>query len=1130
MKKNILCAFVAAFALAAQASWVTKTQARQAALAWAEQNGAFGVEAVLDGSPVKVADTNGVPLWYYVQMQNDRCLVVAPATELEPVIAVLESVPEEGLPTNHPMYRMLVCDMRDRLKKLDLYSRPPAAPSLLAAAPAPAPADPSMAAWAKDGEAKWAKLLPQGGPRLMAAPTNGVADADMALKICVLKGFEQGGPLTHWNQGTVGNVRGAPNCYNYYTPNNYPCGCVATAMAAMMQYYGVNAVKSGLQGVSGPCLVDGAATDASTLLSDVAEFAEKQLDYYDWSLVEGFTAADYKNTGKMTEKVRQLLGRVTYDAGVMVSMSWAADGSSAQETDIAAAFRSFKKVEIDLEAMSATSTDFGACAVRRPTEDQYAKLIYNPCRAGMPVGLGIIQDGESTGHSVVVVGYGKDDEGNPRVRVFTGWGGMGDGWYALPYINTKSLPSQAGNFPFDVVQSVVTLVGYDTEGRVPVVGRVMKPGAADKLTVRPQNAETPVDPNGYFGIAVPHKLPWVSLAAAAGAEAKITLDPDLKDCMSGIVDGARLCAALPDEIYYEIMNCRVAYSLDQALDYALAENRAILRVSGTMDEEATSNLVARIRALDAAGADFRNRYVYFFSPYSPSGSDFPDGNPSFGVFLAEATEQAGRWRYENGRLSYGFGYSNVLRRTTNDYDETSADEDSYAVYEYVTNAAYHASVGSAALSTFETNSFPYTTAGMLDALDMVLDGGWAEYERQTHDISLTVTAPYAFGAPDPAFGAHTGLYRNGQTVTATAPGGEVTNAAQTVVVTFDGWTLTNETTGASRTGTGTTATFAVAANDVLTLIWQTKPKLVKIEIEDRDYEGVTEPGTGWYPYGKPVSFVATPDKEMGVGGFDQWMSLDNGTWPAYLDRTSAVLTFTVIEPLRLQACYGDGPAEAPATTNFPVRVMSVTTNMDALTDAALPSVRTVGLAEEQSVQMGGTIELPNRALSLRLAAATFTNSQGTWRCVGWILQPDGAGSAQAAASGTTDVASFTPAGAAVLTWVWAREESVEPPPKPSDTRRPLVDPDDVPAGTTGAGSSPITITPNADGTLTVAVTVGNAVKGYWYDIVTDTNVDGAFTTVLARVLAKADGELDLGEHIVDPADGKRFFKVRIEED
>ena len=26
-------------------------------------------------------------------------------------------------------------------------------------------------------------------------------------------------------------------CFNYYTPNNYPCGCVATAMAQVMRYH-----------------------------------------------------------------------------------------------------------------------------------------------------------------------------------------------------------------------------------------------------------------------------------------------------------------------------------------------------------------------------------------------------------------------------------------------------------------------------------------------------------------------------------------------------------------------------------------------------------------------------------------------------------------------------------------------------------------------------------------------------------------------------------------------------------------------------------------------------------------------------------------------------------------------------
>jgi len=27
------------------------------------------------------------------------------------------------------------------------------------------------------------------------------------------------------------------DCYNYYTPNNHPCGCVATVMAQLMRFY-----------------------------------------------------------------------------------------------------------------------------------------------------------------------------------------------------------------------------------------------------------------------------------------------------------------------------------------------------------------------------------------------------------------------------------------------------------------------------------------------------------------------------------------------------------------------------------------------------------------------------------------------------------------------------------------------------------------------------------------------------------------------------------------------------------------------------------------------------------------------------------------------------------------------------
>ena len=1109
MKKNILCVFVAAFALAAQASWVTKSQASQAALAWAERNGAFGVEAVLDGSPVKVEDTNGVPLWFYVQMTNDQCLVVAPVTELEPVIAVLESVPEDGLPTNHPMYTMLVKDMTDRLKKLELYDHPPktSSPSLLSAAPAApaAPSDPVMAAWAKEGEAKWAKLLPKGGVHLMEAPTNGVADADMTLKIRVVDGFEQGGPLTHWNQGSAGGGY----CYNYYTPDHVVCGCVATMMSAIIQYFAVTGCAPGQAGY--PCQFNGEKYDAVT-----------KGGVYGWSCLtnsDGSVKSSRSDYKTLSEEQRELLGRVAFDAGATIGMMWAPGGSGAFTIRAAEVFRKYYGFK-------------DARSVSEPKEDHYAKLIYNQCRAGAPVGLSITS-AEAGGHAVVAVGYGEDADQIPRVRIFTGWGGAGDGWYALPNINTKSLPTQSGSYNFDVINCVITMIGYDSDETVPVVGMVSPPpavlevpGTFDKTTAVDETSgeETTTyvkrvirtDDNGYFGTRVsPSHLDCRLLCGTK--EATFTIGSKAavqKD--KYVVDRDALWGALPDEILFSLLNSTTAYTLDKAIAYALAEHKPILRVSGSIRSEATTNLLNRIYALDDTNEnDFTNRFVYFFSPFSPSGSDFPDGNPSFGVFFAEKTEQGGRWRYENGRLSYGYGFSNVLRCTTNDYDEASTDADAYAVYEYVTNAAYRASVGSVELGTFETNSFPYTTEGMLDALDMVLNGGWEEYERQTHGISLTVTAADAIGEPDPAFGVHTGIFRHGQTVTATAPDAQVTNAAQTVITSFGGWTLTNETTGAFLEETGTTATFDVATNDVLVLTWQMTPLLVKIDIEDRDDEGVTEPGSGWYPYGEEVTFVATPAEGY---GFSQWVNA-NGAWPDSLDRTSPVLSFVAVEPLKLQACYGYGAGDQEElSTSNTLHVCSVTTNGDELADAALPAVRVLGIPGALTVAMGEDVDLPAVPLGLRVAATIFTNAQGkVWQCVGWELAPAD-GSAQAAASGTTDVAGFTLTDAAVLKWVWEQVETVE-------GRRALVDPDDVPVGQNG--ESVIAIAPNADGTLTLTVTVGNAVKGYWYAIVSDTDLGGNFDTVESYKFANADGVLDLGELVVNPQDERRFYKVRI---
>jgi len=1125
MKKSILCILVAAFAMIAGATPVTSSQAKQAARAWAQRNAAFvGKDIAVTGSAVAVADEEGVTLWYRVALNNGSCIVVSPVMELEPVIACLENVPADGLPFGHPMRAMLERDMADRLKKLGLYTPASAGPTLMSASPLSAtPADPVMAAWAEEGKAKWAHLAGgTGSVQLMAAKEEGIVDID--TKIAVVKGFDTGEALTHWNQGPVNNVQGGPTCYNYHTPSNAVCGCVATMMSAIMQYFAVTGGPTGVTGVL-PATYNGSDKDA-----DGNPFVTLG-GTYDWGCLTNSdesvktTRADYNS---LTETQRELLGRVAYDAGVAIGMAWTDGESGAMTIKVAEAFR---KV-------------FGfkdARAVSDPTEEQYDKLIYHQCMAGAPVGLSIHTDGQSGGHAVVAVGYGEDEYGVPRTRIFTGWGGRGDGWYALPYITTASVPG-GGNHVFDVIAGVITMIGYDSDETVPVVGHVDAPGEPIEVPGAATNTTIFASDLGYFGTRVaPGTVDKTLYCRGKEAQFEIGAAAALTDG-EYIVDGEGLCAALPEYIEFILLNSSVAYTFAKAKEMALAEGKAILRISGVTGTEPTTNLLAYVYSLDEGNVgDFTNKFVYFFTSARSSNPDLPDANPSMGVFLPQVAELSGRWRPENGRLSYGHGRFTELQQTvTNDYEV--ADEDKHYM---VTNAAYIASWGSVATGTYASTNLAYDAeepASMIDALttmaQFVLDGGWDEYCRRTHGIALTVTATDEVGTPEPMFGIHENIYTNGQEITAIAPDGEVTNREQTVVSGFGAWTLTvtNTVAGGAETllaGIGTEATFTLASNDVATLTWLVVPMQVKIEIKDVDYAGVTEPGSGWYAVGEQVTFVATPN-DPEVGGFSEWTSGTRFDFPIYIEnwdeswRRTPILSFVVPDkPLSISAYYeGEYSAEAGATTNFTVRVVSVDTNGAEFVDSNLPDVHVLAVAGKGPVAMGGEIELPDVSLAMRVQATVFTNSQNeVLQCVGWTLEPDGAESAQTSESGTSDMVAFKPQGAAVLSWVW----------KPLSSRRPLVYPDDVPVAADGV-SSPLTIYANADGTFTVKAAIGNAVAGWWYVLRTCDTLTGTFEPAqpegagdVCAALAEADGTLELRTTFT-PTDAKRFYKVTVEEE
>ena len=1168
MKRSILCILAVALAMFAGASPVTLSQARKVAGAWAAKNASFGFACEpVSGGVRSHKDANGVKLWYEVSMTDGSCLIVSPVTELDPVIVALEDVPPEGLaglPEGHPVPVMLAVDMTDRLKKLGLYPDKASGASLMGATAATGARSPLMERWAAQGEAKWARYGVGTEARLMEAEKEKVDE--ITTEISILPGFEKNGALTHWNQG---GRAGGP-CYNYYTPDHSVCGCVATSMAAMMQYFGV---KKGPKGTNGVAKATYAGTPEVNPPTGPGDTYLTLGGDYDWSIFSDKKSLD--DYGQLTDAQRKLLGRVAYDCGVAVGMAWSKGSSGAVGNNIAGGFTKL----------------FGfkdARGLGGPNSEQYAKLIYNQCRAGAPVQLGINKEGESGGHSVLAVGYGLDEDGNSRVRIFTGWGGQGDGWYSLPYINTSgTLDGDA--IPYDVVHSVVTMIGYETDETVPIVGQMIPstsgldiemPGVATEVPVLDEDGNPKKDEdgnpvmetvdhrtlktvgNGYFATRV-------SASTFAGKEMKVTYYNESEDVTyesAGVTIGddvvvannaAALCEALPNDILFLLLkNTSYALSLKSAIEIAKKEHKAILRVSSNgsvsnVVQELARNLVDRIMELDKAngdGAGFADRFVY--QPIEASSSSERDGQITFGVFLPDGASLDGRWAWYNGRLSYGYGFSSTADITVTDDENVDVPHDDYGEaisnnFNVVTNEGFSASyfVKGVAVSTNDA-SFTYDKEGMLNAFQLVLDMGWEEYGRATADIVLTVAgAPTEVGAPDPAFGAYTNIFAAGEEIAVTSPGLQ-TNETKGVVIDYRSGVLkvTNTVSGATTTTKFSDATnLTFAAGDVATLTWTGVTNAVWISVTDKDGGGTTyrdgsiAPASGWYGYGETVALVAVATNDYAFSHWTYDYTYAADLLSDYVGRyavTQPALTFVAEKPMGIMAGYMDKYddekeaelAEALAT-NYLLRV---TANVS---DANMPSTDVTMLHDSSvtTLAVDGTMDVPPVPILIRPQAETYTDAAGdTWVCAGWVLRDDSG--KKEIASGIGAAAGLTPTSVTNnFIWFWAKEVEEELEPPPEEERRDA----EVPVAEDGV-SSPLTIYANADGTITVEATVGNAVKGWWYVLKTASDVAGPYGNATESaaddacvVYAEQDGTLKLRTTFT-PTDEKRFYKVAVE--
>lgn len=1109
MKRNFLillgalAAFLFAMSAGAADYSVTAEMAKAAADAWVARNAAFGVVGSAT-SVETVCDTNAskTVLWHQVAMSGGGMLVVAPSQDVEPVVATVD-----GTSLAPALRAMLLRDMRRRLRALGLYEASAASPASTSAASSRAlrsVASSSSASsasrsadiedWAQTQRAKWSKLgvgSSSSSLRAARAAVPGLDDVD--VQIGVVDGFEKNGRFTHWNQ----NKSGGEPCYDYYTPGNAPCGCVATACAAVMQYF---AVTGPVEKISGLCSYNGVWAEYKAIGG-----------VYDWSRLPASFGGEGSGSS-LDESQRELLGRVAYDVGVGLGMEWRDSESGAAMSDVADLFKNA----------------YGFKDARHfayPSQSQISKLVYNQCRAGAPVILGILSEDEGAGHAVVAVGYGLDADGAERTRVFLGWGGTGDAWYALPDVSTSSVPG-GSVYDFDVVDEVVTMIGYDSDEVVPVVGQLVGRDevAGLPITVRgvvDTNGDVRVvssDANGYFATRV-SPLVADGVLECCGKLATYSIGADAIDSENAAV----LSSALPGPIDFVIMNASVAYSMESAIEMALAENKAILRVSGTRGEANTDAIVDYVYELDGGDVDgFSDKYVYFFSASGSDDPSGPDGNPSFGVFLPQVASADGRWSADNGRLSYG--YVNV-------------EDSGVVVFTDLVSTNYY--------DVLEADDADGVAIAALDCFDDVLAAGWDSYSRAVSGIALSVTAfPSAVGTVSPAYGVHSGAFTNGEEVVAVCPA-ELTNAENTVVMACTGWTLTNATTGAFSKGRGTTTSFALSDGDVCVLTWQLETNLVyvAVNVSDGGKWGSVTPASGWFPYGEVAIFTAVPQ----AGKFDSF----SAGLPADAAVAGYSAAWAVCEPATLNANFSRGVDEAvyAATNTLFVRSWLLAENgghtLASGSDAAVPLCRVAGAKgmDDLTIADGASASVPAAKLVVAPVATSFTDASG----VAWEVYM--AGYAEGDAIGGTAYRTTCPAASVdasgsdmTVNFFWRPvvsdddEGDDDDDPSGGSGEDPSVEPE-TPAGPDGA--SPLTIVANADGTVTVKADVANAAAGWWYALYAADSLDGMWSRASAVETAIAAGGVDsvqaTGTDVslsitLTPQTASRFYKLVVTKD
>ena len=386
MSKARLSVVAALAAIAAvNAAEITLEQAGIAAHRWLQDDAALGCPLGTEVDCVRTCSPQEDAAFHVVKLKGGGFVVMSSDTTREPVVA-FSSGGDLVESDSNPLWVLLKSDLALRVGE-DVGASGKS--GLLKAT--------AGGSSGSGNEAKWNRLLGKSGG-LLRASQGATVISDVRVAPLV---------QSKWDQEDVGDG----HCYNYYTPNNYVCGCVATAGAQIMRYFqwprsDVNVAKF----TNSYCYLQGTQKTYTT-----------QGGYYDWGLMP------LVPNSTITDAQRQAIGKLTSDIGICVGMDYNTaenGGSGAGGYMLAEAFTNHYGY--------ANALSFEWDDDISGSDDMKNALLSN-FDAGLPVALGLSGAG---GHEIVGDGYGYSGD-TLYLHFNMGWSGSDDAWYAPPQLATE---------------------------------------------------------------------------------------------------------------------------------------------------------------------------------------------------------------------------------------------------------------------------------------------------------------------------------------------------------------------------------------------------------------------------------------------------------------------------------------------------------------------------------------------------------------------------------------------------------------------------------------------------------------------------------------------------------------------